>query len=89
MNFANSENVNENVINNNSYKWEIARGWALPVSTSASLQEVFKQAGAAQTGDKKGLTFRNVTVFRIIGLKGAVQKKLEHKFSNSVIASFH
>lgn len=77
MNFANGENVNEKGINNNSYKWEIAGGWALPMSTCASLQEVFKQAGAAQIGDKKGLTVRNVTMLRFIGFKGAVQRKLE------------
>lgn len=58
----------------------------MPVSTCASLQEMFKQAGAAQIGDKKGLTVRNVTMLRFIGLKGAVQRKLEHKLSNSAIA---
>lgn len=88
-NFANSENVNEKGINNNSHKWEIARGWALPISTCASLQEVFKQAGAAQIEDKNGLTFRNVTMLRFIGLKGAVQRRLEHKLINSAIAGLH
>lgn len=76
MNSANSENVNEKGINNYSYKWEIAGGWALPMSTCASLQEVFKQAEADQTGDKKGLTIQNVTTLRFICLKGAVQRKL-------------
>lgn len=59
------------------------------MSTCASLQEVFKQAGAAQIGDKKSLTVRNVTMLRFIGLKGAVQGKLEHKLSNSAIADPH
>lgn len=47
------------------------------MSTCASLQEVFKQAGAAQIGDKKSLAVRNITMLRLIGLKGAVQGKLE------------
>lgn len=77
INSANSENVNERGIRPNSYKWEIAGGWALPMTTCASLQEVFKQAGAAQIGDKEGSAVRNVTMWRFIGLKGAVQRKLQ------------
>lgn len=75
MNFASSENASEKGINN-SYQWEIAGGWALPMSTCASLQEVFKQAGAAQIEDK-GLTVSNVTTLRFTGLKAAAQRKLE------------
>lgn len=77
INSANSENVNERGIKPNSYKWEIAGGWALPVSTCALLQEVFKQAGAAQIGDKEGSAVGNLTMWRFIGLKGAVQRKLQ------------
>lgn len=77
INTANNENVNERGIKPNSYKGEIARGWALPMSTRPSLQEVFKQAGAAQIGDKQGSAVRNVTMWRFIGLKGPAQRKLQ------------
>lgn len=77
INSANSENVNERGIKPNSSKWEIAGGWALPMSTCPSLQEVFKQAGAAQIGDKEGSAARNVTMGRFTGLKGAVHRKLQ------------
>jgi len=77
MTLVNSEKVNEKDIKSNSYKWEIAGGWALPMSTCASLQEAFKQAGTAQIEDEKSLTVRNITMLRCSGLKGAVQRKLE------------
>lgn len=47
------------------------------MSTRPSLQEVFKQAGAAQIGDKQGSAVRNVTMGRFIGLKGPAQRKLQ------------
>lgn len=89
INSANSENVNERGIKCNSYKWEIAGGWALPVSTCPSLQEVFKQAGAAQIGDKEGSAVRNVAMWRFIGLKGAVQRKLQLSSSAATDRHLH